>query len=91
MQDRNKKAAYSVVRKHNHAGDAWVVIYGKIFDVTEWQHDHPGGDDILIRNAGKPSPELISIATEPYTHRNGRVRNIPQRRSFSRCECYTVM
>lgn len=55
-----------LVAQHNSEQDAWIVIYGKVFDVTEWQHDHPGGDDILIRNAGTDVSEIFrSVGHSP--------------------------
>eukprot|EP01091_Cochliopodium_minus_P002637 TRINITY_DN12485_c0_g1_i1.p1 TRINITY_DN12485_c0_g1~~TRINITY_DN12485_c0_g1_i1.p1 ORF type:complete len:143 (+),score=38.55 TRINITY_DN12485_c0_g1_i1:39-467(+) len=33
------------VSKHNKEGDAWVIINGKVFDVSKF--DHPGGMDLL--------------------------------------------
>lgn len=26
----------------------WVVISGKVFDVTEFQDEHPGGEDVFM-------------------------------------------
>ena len=33
---------------HNTEDDLWVAIEGLVYDVTEWQFDHPGGADILL-------------------------------------------
>lgn len=31
------------VAKHNKDGDLWVVINGKVFDLTTYMDTHPGG------------------------------------------------
>eukprot|EP01064_Diplonema_japonicum_P018043 TRINITY_DN2669_c3_g1_i1.p1 TRINITY_DN2669_c3_g1~~TRINITY_DN2669_c3_g1_i1.p1 ORF type:complete len:465 (+),score=73.59 TRINITY_DN2669_c3_g1_i1:64-1458(+) len=31
----------------------WVIIYGKVYDVTDFQKKHPGGPDFLLQNGGK--------------------------------------
>ncbi|XP_035665414.1 cytochrome B5-like protein [Branchiostoma floridae] len=37
--------------KHNKKEDAWIIIDGKVYDMTEYVAKHPGGDAIL-RNVG---------------------------------------
>lgn len=39
------------VSKHTQANDAWIILKGKVFDVTPYVQEHPGGEAIL-RNAG---------------------------------------
>lgn len=39
------------VRPHNRKGDAWLIVDGGVFDVTEFVDEHQGGDSIL-KNAG---------------------------------------
>ena len=34
--------------------DLWVIIKGKVYDVTSYVDEHPGGESIL-KNAGKDS------------------------------------
>ncbi|KAI1823287.1 hypothetical protein F4861DRAFT_338707 [Xylaria intraflava] len=41
------------VAKHNTKEDCWVVINGRIWDVTEWLNVHPGGSDIIAKFAGQ--------------------------------------
>lgn len=41
------------VAKHATRDDAWVVIDGRVLDVTQFLDQHPGGEDILLSVAGK--------------------------------------
>jgi|EP00670_Eutreptiella_braarudii_P002919 cytochrome b involved in lipid metabolism len=41
------------VAKHNKEGDAWVVLYGKVYDVSDFLDEHPGGKKALLLYAGK--------------------------------------
>lgn len=34
-------------------------MYGKVYDVTDWQNDHPGGDFILQEHAGTDCSDLF--------------------------------
>ncbi|KAE9372837.1 cytochrome b5 [Stipitochalara longipes BDJ] len=47
------------VSSHNTTSDLWIVINDEIYDVTEFQKTHPGGDSILNKWAGKD-------ATKPF-------------------------
>ncbi len=40
------------VAKHNKAADNWIIIYGKVYDVSKIREDHPGGPEILDKHAG---------------------------------------
>uniref|UniRef100_A0A0E0BQH5 Cytochrome b5 heme-binding domain-containing protein n=1 Tax=Oryza glumipatula TaxID=40148 RepID=A0A0E0BQH5_9ORYZ len=33
---------------HASRKDCWVVIHGKVYDVTKFLEDHPGGEDVLL-------------------------------------------
>ena len=39
------------VKQHNRAGDCWLIIKSKVYDVTPYVEEHPGGRAIL-RHAG---------------------------------------
>lgn len=36
---------------HNNEKDCWIIVDGKVYDVTDYIDEHPGGDAIL-NNAG---------------------------------------
>ncbi|KAG2634557.1 cytochrome B5-like protein isoform X1 [Panicum virgatum] len=44
------------VSTHNTRKDCWIIIKDKVYDVTAYVEEHPGGDDIL-NNAGCDSTE----------------------------------
>lgn len=45
--------------KHNHEGDAWVVVNGSIYDVTSFASLHPGGKNFIMQHAGENITELM--------------------------------
>ncbi len=36
----------------NTAQKCWVLVNGKVYDVTKYLQDHPGGDQILLKHSG---------------------------------------
>ena len=49
------------VKEHNKSKgedrSIWVVIHDKVYDITKFLDEHPGGEEILIENAGTDSTE----------------------------------
>ncbi|KAG6510229.1 cytochrome b5-like [Zingiber officinale] len=43
----------SQVAPHNTERDAWLVINGRVLDVTRFLEDHPGGSEVLMESVGK--------------------------------------
>jgi cytochrome-b5 reductase len=41
----------SEVAKHNKEEDLWIIIHGKVYDVTNYDK-HPGGIDVILDYAG---------------------------------------
>ncbi|XP_058115320.1 cytochrome B5-like protein isoform X2 [Magnolia sinica] len=44
------------VSLHNTRTDCWIIIKDKVYDVTPYVEEHPGGDAILV-HAGDDSTE----------------------------------
>lgn len=47
----------SQVAEHNSNEDCWVLVDGKVYDVTEFLSQHPGGDDVILACTGKDATD----------------------------------
>ena len=43
--------------KHNTPDSCWVILYGDVYDVTEFLPSHPGGSKIILSLAGRDATE----------------------------------
>jgi len=50
----------SEIKTHNTASSCWLVIKDKIYDVSLFLNQHPGGVENLTSNCGKEASELFS-------------------------------
>ena len=46
------KFTMAEVEKHASDDDTWIVIDGKVYDVTKFMDSHPGGPELITDNAG---------------------------------------
>lgn len=44
---------FDEVSKHNESNDCWIVMNGKVYDVSSFMDEHPGGDEVLLAVTGK--------------------------------------
>jgi fatty acid desaturase 2 (delta-6 desaturase) len=49
--------SWEEIRKHATKSDQWIVIEGYVYDVTKWAKKHPGGQRLLINQAGQESTD----------------------------------
>ncbi|NWR86483.1 CYB5B protein, partial [Furnarius figulus] len=45
------------VEKRNSNREAWLVIHGRVYDVTRFLEEHPGGEEVLLEQAGRDATE----------------------------------
>ena len=55
-----RKITMQEVEQHNTPEDCWVVINGKVYDLSIFQIGHPGGSTIITENAGKDVSNLFN-------------------------------
>ncbi|EER12852.1 Cytochrome b5, putative [Perkinsus marinus ATCC 50983] len=54
---RSRVITKAELAKHTTKHDAWISVHGLVLDVTKFKEDHPGGESILMRNAGTDCTE----------------------------------
>ncbi|KAI0333031.1 hypothetical protein GY45DRAFT_1320320 [Cubamyces sp. BRFM 1775] len=65
------------VAQHNSRESCWIIVHGKVYDVTDFLDDHPGGSKIILKYAGKDAtaeydpihpPDAITTHLPPEKH-----------------------
>jgi len=70
--EKTKEYSWDEIKKHNTITDLWVVIDGKVYDVSEFVEEHPGGDGPLMEQAGKDA----SAAFADVGHSEGALEQL---------------
>ncbi|KAK7753411.1 hypothetical protein SLS62_004702 [Diatrype stigma] len=73
------------LQKHNTKGDCWVAVHSKVWDVTDFLDEHPGGPattDLTTHHQNKALSRRIMI--QPRILRD--VKNVDTRRNILGCE-----
>ena len=62
---RKKKITKSEVSLHNKRDDCWIIVEGKVYDVSQFMNQHVGGDDVIFNNAGGDATEQFLTQHHP--------------------------
>ncbi|XP_064640287.1 cytochrome b5-like isoform X2 [Lineus longissimus] len=59
--EKKSETTYTLeeVKKHNDSKSSWLVIHDRVYDVTKFLEEHPGGEEVLLELAG-------AFATESF-------------------------
>ncbi|KIX99181.1 uncharacterized protein Z520_04757 [Fonsecaea multimorphosa CBS 102226] len=57
----------ATVQKHTSKDSCWVILYGNVWDVTDFLPSHPGGAQIILKLAGKDATEEYDPIHPPGT------------------------
>lgn len=66
MEGEKKYMTSEELKVHNKPGDLWISIRGKIYNVSGWAKEHPGGEVPLLNLAGQDVTDAF-IAYHPGT------------------------
>jgi 4-hydroxysphinganine ceramide fatty acyl 2-hydroxylase len=67
MSKRIRIFTTSDVLQHNSESSCWVTYKGKVLDVTTFLADHPGGEEIILKHAGRDVEDAMKD-TEEHVH-----------------------
>jgi cytochrome b involved in lipid metabolism len=70
MAESKKYITVDELKSHNKPGDLWISIQGKVYDVSDWVKDHPGGNFPLLNLAGQDVTDAF-VAYHPGTGLEG--------------------
>ncbi|KAK0533768.1 hypothetical protein OC834_001392 [Tilletia horrida] len=60
MSSEDKKIiTLEELKKHNTQDDLWLLINGEVYNVSSFMDEHPGGDEVLLSEAGKDATEAF--------------------------------
>ncbi|KAF7997721.1 hypothetical protein HCN44_009119 [Aphidius gifuensis] len=45
------------VAKHNDNKKTWIIIHNNVYDLTNFLNEHPGGEEVLLEQAGQDGSE----------------------------------
>lgn len=54
------------VRQHNTRDDCWVIVDGKVYNVTTWIKVHPGGELLILDIAGMDITDPFLVNHLPF-------------------------
>ncbi|WVF65915.1 hypothetical protein IAT40_000653 [Kwoniella sp. CBS 6097] len=61
---RGKVYSLAEVARHSSRASTLVTYSGKVYDITSFLPDHPGGDDIILEYAGKDIGQVMGDETQ---------------------------
>jgi len=54
-----KQYSLAEIAKRNSHEEAWIVIHNNVYNLTEFLNEHPGGEEVLLEQAGKEATEAF--------------------------------
>ncbi|XP_065860088.1 cytochrome b5-like [Euphorbia lathyris] len=57
MASESKIFHFDEVLKHKDREDCWLLIHNKVFDVTDFLEEHPGGDEVILAATEKDATD----------------------------------
>lgn len=59
--------------KHTTEDDCWITIHGKVYNVSSYLVDHPGGLDVMMEHAGAVRVPALTCPSACRCHRSAMI------------------
>ncbi|SCN78533.1 probable CYB2-lactate dehydrogenase cytochrome b2 [Fusarium fujikuroi] len=60
-----RRVSLNDLKQHNTASDCWIAVHSKVWDITHFINEHPGGPEVLLNLAGSDATELYNDVHAP--------------------------
>ena len=67
QNEERTKFSRAEVAKHKEKGDCWIIVRGKVYDVSNYIHLHQGGEQAILNVGGKDATEEVEGPQHPGT------------------------
>jgi len=77
----SKRFSTADVASHKTASDLWIIVDEDVYDLTNFQEEHPGGKKSMSNLDAQTSFAKLTVASPPTRRRKGRleaVLEVPQ-------------
>ncbi|KAI0772087.1 cytochrome b5 [Trametes elegans] len=54
-----KLVTYAELKEHNNKDSLYILLQEKVYDVTKFLDEHPGGDEVILAEAGRDATEAF--------------------------------
>lgn len=75
------------VATHNSRESCWIIVHGKVYDVTDFLDEHPGGSKIILKYAGKDA----TAEYDPIHPPDAITNNLPPEKHLGSVDMGTVL
>ncbi|XP_024214727.1 cytochrome b5 [Halyomorpha halys] len=48
-----KEIPLKEVQLHDTYNDIWIILFNRVYDITSFLHEHPGGYEVILEYAGR--------------------------------------
>ncbi|CAG7848297.1 SubName: Full=Probable cytochrome b5 {ECO:0000313/EMBL:CCA73418.1} [Serendipita indica DSM 11827] len=52
-----KTVTFEEFQAHQQRENLWILLHGKVYDVAKFLDEHPGGEEVIVAEAGKDATE----------------------------------
>ncbi|KAL2214543.1 cytochrome b2 [Sarocladium strictum] len=62
---RGPLVTLETLSKHNSKSDCWIAVHSKVWDITDFINEHPGGPSVLLKCAGGNATQSFDSVHAP--------------------------